>query len=72
MPRTAVAEALATILPPQTRIEAYDGSAAGSADAEVVITVKSPRALSHMVSAPGQLGLARTRWTCTPPTTTSP
>jgi cyclopropane-fatty-acyl-phospholipid synthase len=59
MPRTAVAEALATILPPQTRVEAYDGSVAGAPDADVVITVKSPKALSHLVSAPGQLGMAR-------------
>jgi cyclopropane-fatty-acyl-phospholipid synthase len=59
MPRTAVAPALASILPPQTRVEAYDGSVAGASDADVVISVKSPRALSHLVSAPGQLGLAR-------------
>jgi cyclopropane-fatty-acyl-phospholipid synthase len=59
MPRTAVAEALATILPPQTRVVAYDGSKAGAPDAEVVIDVKSPKALSHLVSAPGQLGFAR-------------
>ncbi|HUR52352.1 MAG TPA: cyclopropane-fatty-acyl-phospholipid synthase family protein, partial [Mycobacteriales bacterium] len=59
MPRTAVAETLATILPPQTRVQAYDGSSAGSPDADVVITVKSPLALSHLVSAPGQLGMAR-------------
>jgi cyclopropane-fatty-acyl-phospholipid synthase len=59
MTRPAVAPALATILPPQTRVEAYDGSVAGAPDAEVVITVNSPRALSHLVSAPGQLGMAR-------------
>jgi cyclopropane-fatty-acyl-phospholipid synthase len=59
MTRPAVAPALATILPPQTRVEAYDGSVAGSPDAEVVITVNSPKALSHLVSAPGQLGMAR-------------
>ena len=59
MTRPAVAPALATILPAQTRVEAYDGSVAGAPDAEVVITVNSPRALSHLVSAPGQLGMAR-------------
>jgi len=59
MPRTAVADALVTILPPKTRVEAYDGSVAGAPDADVVIKVKSPRALSHLVSAPGQLGMAR-------------
>jgi cyclopropane-fatty-acyl-phospholipid synthase len=59
MSRTPVAHTLAAILPGQTRVEAYDGSAAGEPDADVVITVKSPKALSHLVSAPGELGLAR-------------
>jgi cyclopropane-fatty-acyl-phospholipid synthase len=59
MTRVPVADALATVLPRQTRVEAYDGSAAGPDDAEVVITVNSPKALSHLVSAPGELGLAR-------------
>jgi cyclopropane-fatty-acyl-phospholipid synthase len=59
MSRTPVAEALAAVLPTQTRVEAYDGSAAGPADADVVISVKSPKALSHLVSSPGELGMAR-------------
>jgi len=59
VPRTPVATALASILPSKTRVEAYDGSAAGDPDAEVVIRVRSRRALAHLVSAPGQLGLAR-------------
>jgi len=59
VPRTPVATALATILPSKTRVEAYDGSAAGDPDADVLIRVRSRRALAHLVSAPGQLGLAR-------------
>src|SRR5438034_3782765 len=59
MARARVADALATILPPQTRVEAYDGSVAGSSEADVVISVKSPQALAHLVSAPGELGMAR-------------
>ena len=59
MTRLPVAEALAAVLPRQTRVEAYDGSAAGPADAPVVVRVQSPKALSHLVSAPGELGMAR-------------
>ena len=54
-----VADALAAVLPEQTRVEAYDGSAAGPSEAEIVVKVQTPQALSHMVSAPGQLGMAR-------------
>ena len=59
MPHLPVAEALASVLPRQTRVEAYDGSVAGPTDADVVITVQSPKAISHLVSAPGELGMAR-------------
>jgi len=59
MTRIPVAEALASVLPRQTRVEAYDGSAAGPFDAQVVLRVQSPLALSHLVSAPGELGMAR-------------
>jgi len=59
MSRLPVADALATVLPRQTRVEAYDGSAAGPTDADVVFKVQSPKALSHLVSAPGELGMAR-------------
>ncbi len=59
MSRLPVADALATVLPRQTRVEAYDGSVAGPVDAEVVLRVQSRKALSHLVSAPGELGMAR-------------
>ena len=59
MPRLPVADALASVLPGKTRVEAYDGSTAGPPDAQVVLRVQSPKALSHLVSAPGELGMAR-------------
>jgi len=54
-----VAEAVAAVLPEQTRVEAYDGSAVGPSDADIVIKIQTPQAISHMVSAPGELGMAR-------------
>jgi cyclopropane-fatty-acyl-phospholipid synthase len=59
MTRMPVAEALAQVLQAPVRFQAYDGSTAGPADATVAIDVRSSKALSHMVSAPGALGLAR-------------
>ncbi|GMQ84826.1 MAG: cyclopropane-fatty-acyl-phospholipid synthase family protein [Acidimicrobiia bacterium] len=41
------------------RIEAFDGTEVGPADAETTVTVHSPDALVRMVTAPGELGLAR-------------
>jgi cyclopropane-fatty-acyl-phospholipid synthase len=38
---------------------AYDGTRAGQPDAPVRLEVRSPLALSHLASAPGELGLAR-------------
>lgn len=44
---------------PPLRIEAYDGSAIGPGDSELVLRLKSERALQFFVTAPGDLGLAR-------------
>jgi cyclopropane-fatty-acyl-phospholipid synthase len=44
---------------PEVRITAYDGSALGPADAPVGLRVGSERAVSYMLTAPGELGLAR-------------
>ncbi|TQJ00870.1 class I SAM-dependent methyltransferase [Amycolatopsis cihanbeyliensis] len=41
------------------RITAYDGSSVGPPDAVAGIELTSPTALSYLLSAPGQLGLAR-------------
>src|SRR4051794_35498145 len=37
----------------------FDGSRAGPAEAPVGIDIRSPRALSYIATAPGDLGLAR-------------
>ncbi len=59
MSKIPVAQALAAVIPAQARIQAYDGSVSGPADADLTFTVQSPLALSHLVSAPGELGMAR-------------
>ena len=59
MSRIPVADALSQVLGVPARIEAYDGSAAGPPGADVRLVVNSAKALSHLVSAPGELGLAR-------------
>jgi cyclopropane-fatty-acyl-phospholipid synthase len=41
------------------RFRAYDGSAAGPADAPVELEIRSPRAVQYLVTSPGELGLAR-------------
>ena len=55
----AVAGAVRSVLPAAVRVTAYDGSQGGPADASVALHVRSPRALTHLVLAPGGLGLAR-------------
>ncbi|WP_448639386.1 class I SAM-dependent methyltransferase [Geodermatophilus sp. URMC 63] len=54
-----VAQTLRAVLPEQVAVTAYDGSVAGPPDAEVTLHVRDPRALTHMIVAPGELGLAR-------------
>jgi cyclopropane-fatty-acyl-phospholipid synthase len=44
---------------PAVRITAYDGSAIGPADGSVGLHVASPRGLSYVLTAPGELGMAR-------------
>ncbi|WP_116050606.1 class I SAM-dependent methyltransferase [Amycolatopsis palatopharyngis] len=41
------------------RIDMYDGSSAGSPDAQHGMALNSPAAVSYLLSAPGELGLAR-------------
>ena len=41
------------------RFEAYDGSRAGNPDAPLTIRMVNPRAVSYLITAPGELGLAR-------------
>ena len=59
MARPGVAPALKAVLPQQVRVTAYDGSVDGPDSADVVLHVRDPRALTHLVLAPGELGLAR-------------
>ena len=40
-------------------VDAYDGSPSGPADADVRLVLRSPKALSYLLTAPSQLGLAR-------------
>lgn len=44
---------------PEVRITAYDGSAVGPRDAGITLHVASPQGLSYLLTAPGDLGLAR-------------
>lgn len=41
------------------RFESYDGSSLGPPDAPATVVVRSPDALSRLVTAPGELGFAR-------------
>ncbi len=57
----SVAEALKEMLPPglPVRLEAYDGSVAGPEDGTVRLVLRNQRALSYIVTAPGDLGMVR-------------
>ncbi len=56
-----IADAVALVTGPDVDVEftAYDGSRIGPRDAEVRMDIRSPRAVSMILSAPGQLGIAR-------------
>ncbi len=56
-----IATALAAFFsgPLRFRLTAYDGSAAGSPEASVQAHIATPRGLRYVLSAPGDLGLAR-------------
>ncbi|SCF35279.1 cyclopropane-fatty-acyl-phospholipid synthase [Micromonospora viridifaciens] len=41
------------------RITGYDGSAVGPADAGITLAIRSERGLSYLLTAPGDLGMAR-------------
>ena len=58
--RRPVAEVIAQVLGQiPIAVDAYDGSKAGVRDADVRLVLRSPKALSYLLTAPGQLGLAR-------------
>ncbi|MCP2166705.1 SAM-dependent methyltransferase [Goodfellowiella coeruleoviolacea] len=56
-----LAEAFERVVGPEVPVgfRAYDGSTAGPPDAEVTLHLRTPVAVSHLVSAPNSLGLAR-------------
>ncbi|TDC81184.1 methyltransferase domain-containing protein [Micromonospora sp. KC606] len=60
-PGTTVADVIRAVtagdLP--VRITAYDGSATGPADAGISLVIRSERGLSYLLTAPGDLGMAR-------------
>jgi hypothetical protein len=58
---TGLAPALSRLLPPDcaVAVSAYDGSRSGPPDAAATVVVRSPQAVRRIVTAPGQLGLAR-------------
>ena len=54
-----VAEVFATAIGDTAGFRAYDGSVAGSPDSPIQVAINTPDALTHLVRAPGGLGLAR-------------
>lgn len=56
-----IAEAIESVFPRGVpfRFTAYDGSATGPADATVGLHLNSPRGLSYILTAPGDLGMVR-------------
>src|SRR4051812_29809821 len=60
MPRTPLADLVSRAFAgAPLAIEAYDGSTAGPADAAVRLVLRSPKALSYLITAPSSLGFAR-------------
>ena len=56
-----LADAFSKIITPDRRVSfrAYDGSSAGPQDNDVILEIRSPRAVQFLAGAPSQLGLAR-------------
>ena len=56
-----IADALASVMPEglPVRLTAYDGSAAGPEDAPMGIHLRTERGLRYLLTAPGDLGMAR-------------
>ena len=56
-----LADAFSMIVPPERGVgfRAFDGSSAGPQDSDVVMEIRSPRAVEYLAGAPSQLGLAR-------------
>ena len=59
--RLTLAQVFESLLkrPVPVRFTAYDGSTYGPADAPVTLELKNERGLAYLVTAPGDLGMAR-------------
>ena len=59
--RVGIAAVFRRVIDPKVpiRVVAFDGSAAGPEDAEVRLDIRTPTALSYLLTSPGELGLAR-------------
>jgi cyclopropane-fatty-acyl-phospholipid synthase len=57
----SIAEAVTRLMPGGVpfRFTAYDGSTAGPADSPIHVDLRTERGLSYLITAPGDLGLAR-------------
>ena len=60
-PRLSIAEAVDALMRDglPLRFSAYDGSSAGPADSELGMELRTERGLAYLMTAPGDLGLAR-------------
>ena len=60
-PRVTVGEALTAVMPQGIpfRLTAFDGSSAGPPDAAIRLHLANERGLSYLLTAPGDLGMAR-------------
>ena len=56
-----LADAFSLIVTPDRNVSfrAYDGSTSGPQDNDVILEIRTPRAVEYLASAPSQLGLAR-------------
>ena len=56
-----LADVFSKIITPDRRVSfrAYDGSSVGPQDNDVILEIRSPRAVQFLAGAPSQLGLAR-------------
>ncbi|MBF4163397.1 class I SAM-dependent methyltransferase [Nocardioides acrostichi] len=61
MSTLAIGEAIASLLRDglPVRLEAFDGSVAGPDDADIRLELKNERGLAYLLTAPGDLGMAR-------------
>jgi cyclopropane-fatty-acyl-phospholipid synthase len=58
--RITIGEAVSTLVPDMPfRFTAYDGSAVGPKDAPIALHLRNERGLAYLLTAPGDLGLAR-------------